>query len=152
MQNIPCIDQFSLLTHDKRKLNTLQLEKLFDGRSVEDMQSYFTAKNSFLLNEDELLVLSDKIKTKAKLTIPELSDSLQESEDGIKKILKADDKRVWLMFNNWLVVYNYNDKRPEQQLNLSEWQPHQVVLDGERLWLISKKDGLLYGLTINQAN
>lgn len=149
VHDIPCINQFSLLTHDKKQLTTVQLEKMFDGNSVDGLQSYYTNKNSFLLNEEQLIVLSDKLKTKIKIDIPDLSDSLQESEEGIKKILKADEKKVWLMYNNWLVVYNYNDKKPEQQINLSAWQPHQVVLDEQRLWIISKKNGLLYGITID---
>lgn len=151
VSGIPCIDQFSLLTHDGRQLKTEQVEKMFDGNSVSELQSYYTDKNSFLLNGEQLIILSDKLKIKTKLSIPDLSDSLQESEEGIKRILKADDKRVWLMYNNWLVVYNYSNKKIEQQTNLSAWQPHQAVLDDQRLWIISRKDGLLYGLTTDQA-
>ncbi|HEX2630821.1 MAG TPA: hypothetical protein VHM26_17520 [Chitinophagaceae bacterium] len=149
VQDIPCIDQYRLLSHDKKQVKTEQLQKLFDGNSVEELQSYFTAKNSFLLNEDQLIILSDKLKTKNKIDITDLSDSLRESEGAVKKILKADDKRVWLLYNNWFVVYNYNDKKLEKELSLSQWEPHQAVVDDQRLWIISRKDGLLYGVNIN---
>jgi hypothetical protein len=152
VSDIPCIDQFSLLTHDRKQLRSEQLDKLFSGNPVEDLQRYYTSKNTFLFNNEQLAILADKLKPKAILSIPDLSDSLQESEEGIKKILKADDKRAWLIYNNWFVIYNYSDKKIEQQINLSAWQPHQAVLDEQRLWIISRKDGLLYGLTTPADN
>lgn len=147
VSDIPCINVFSLLTHDGKQLTTGQVEGLFGGNDIDEMQHYHTAKNSFFLNNEDLVVLNDKGKTKAKLSMPSLSDSLQEAEEGIKRILKADDKKIWLLYNNWFVVLDHTKKKIEQQVDLSAWQPHQAVLDGERLWIISQKDGLLYGIT-----
>jgi hypothetical protein len=149
VQDIPCISKMAGLTHDGRELKNELVEKLFSNDSPDDLQIYLSAKNSFLYNEDQLIVLGDKLKTKASISIPELSDSLSEvSGQGVTQILKADDKRVWLLYNNWLVTINYIDKKAEQLVNLTAWQPHRAVLDEDRLWVISGKDGLLYGFTV----
>jgi hypothetical protein len=147
VSDIPCINVFSRFTHDAKQLTNARVEKLFDGNDIDEIQYYYTAKNSFLLNNEDLVILGDKAKTKARLSIPSLSDSLLESDGGIKRILKADDKKIWLLYNNWFVMLDHTNKKIEQQVDLSAWQPHHAVLDGERLWVISQKDGVLYGIT-----
>ena len=77
----------------------------------------------------------------------QVSQALSVS-DAFAKILKADDANVWVLYNNKLLVLQYKKQKLLQTIDLQSWLPHQAVLDGNRLWLISKNDGLLYGLTL----
>lgn len=149
VQDIPCIRNFVGLTHDKKEMTSVFIEKLFPQGSSEELQIYHTDKSSILLSDDQLVVLGDKLKKKVQIAIPDLSDSVFESEGSARnQILRGDDKQVWLLYNGWLLSINHSTKKVETQINLNPWSPHQVVLSGERVWVISRKDGLLYGIAI----
>lgn len=42
-----------------------------------------------------------------------------------------------------------NEEGQVRTRNLTAWQPRTVLLDGNHLWLVSQKDGLLYGVEVN---
>ena len=66
-----------------------------------------------------------------------------------KKSLNADDEKITMLYSHHFIIYHHRDKKLLKLIDLAQWEPHQAILDEGKLWLISKKDGLLYGLTIN---
>jgi hypothetical protein len=70
------------------------------------------------------------------------------ADDFNTKLLKADDEDIWLLYSNHLLQYNHKTKKLVRLTNLTAWQPASVLLDEANIWLISAKDGLLYGLSL----
>lgn len=151
----PCAKEFYVLTHDGNPING----KLAKELSLEDytIQDYATtSNNTFLINNEQLTVLGNKLKKKTTVDLLSLSDSLVEFNTGslaypnesLTKILKANDTYVWVAFYHHLLIYNHAQKKLERLINLSTWEPHQIVADNNNLWIISRKDGRLYGVSI----
>ena len=144
---LPCTRRFAFLSHDGKAIAEDWVEKEF-SLSSSDVSFYATGRFSFLAANDRLLVLGDRLKKKADIQLTGLPDSLDQAfyEEPVK-ILKVDDRAAWLLVSDWLLVYDYLDKKPVRVADLRSWQPHRVLVDGEKLWLISRSDGLLYGLS-----
>jgi hypothetical protein len=100
-----------------------------------------------ILSNRSLFVLGDKRKMKAKIDLNSLSDSIEFSNSSAEKILRVTTTTVWMFFGGYMLTYDYQRNKLIQAVDLRMWEPHQLILEGSRLWLISRKDGLLYGLT-----
>jgi outer membrane protein assembly factor BamB len=141
---LPCARKFVTLTHDQKEIPEEFLQKVF---STEYLSFYTTTQYTFIAGEGKLLILGDKLKKRTIIQFSALSGSPEIYDDAPATILQADDKTVWVLTAGRLIGYDYKNKKPVKTTDLSRWQPHQVLIDGEKLWLISEKDGLLYGLT-----
>ncbi len=75
-----------------------------------------------------------------------MADSLVERSDA--KLLKADNEHIWILYGNYRLQYDHQAKKLVRLTNLSAWQPDKILLDEENIWLVSGKDGLLYGLSL----
>lgn len=144
---LPCAKKFKALTHDGKPINEKLAEKLFLNEYSEPA-IFTTLEHTFILNDGHLTILGDKLKHKAPMLLASLSDTIEENMEGLVKILKAGKETVSILYSNQLIVYNHRNKKLVKTIDLSAWEPHQALPDGDRLWLISKKDGLLYGLLI----
>lgn len=144
---LPCIKRFAFLSHDKKEISEGFIENEF-GVYPETLGFYTTSKHTLLAGNDRLLVLGDRLKQKADVQLSSLADSLALLSDEPVKILYADETDAWLFVLDQLIIYDYQQKKLARIIDLSSWHPHQVLRDGERLWLISRTDGLLYGLTL----
>ena len=143
---LPCVKQFIALSHDGKEIREDFLQRFFSA-DAEGLSFYNTAHHTFIAGNSRLLVLGDNLKGKKAIEISSLSDSLELEDDESVSILQADESNVWMLIAGRLILYDYQNKKLVKAADLSPWEPHQVVPDGERLWLISRKDGLLYGLT-----
>jgi hypothetical protein len=145
---LPCAKQFIALLHDGKELKGKLAEELFlDNNSMPAITT--SAKHSFIMNDGHLFILGNKLKTKSSLPLTSLSDELEENSDAPAKILHADDEKITILYSHHLIVFHHRDKKLLKLIDLAQWEPHQAMLDKDKLWLISKKDGLLYGLTID---
>lgn len=145
---LPCALSFVGLSHDGKEIKGKLAEEL--GLNADNIPTIIsTTKHSFVLNEGQLVILGNKLKKKAVLPLASLSDSLEEDNDFPAKILHANDETVAILYDNHLVIYDHNDKKLLKLVDLSQWEPHQAIFDESKLWLISRKDGLLYGLNID---
>ncbi|HKZ67096.1 MAG TPA: hypothetical protein VJ111_12095 [Chitinophagaceae bacterium] len=133
--------------HDSKEIKGKLAEKLF--LSEYNMPDIFaTMQHSFILNDGRLTILGNKLKQKSSLLLASLSDTIVENMESPAKILTADEEMVSILYTNRLIVYNHHKKKLVKTIDLSDWEPHQVLPDEDMLWLISKKGGLLYGLSI----
>jgi outer membrane protein assembly factor BamB len=145
---LPCAKQFIALTHDGKEIKGKLAEELsLDIYSVPAIAT--TAKHSFLLNDGLLFILGNKLKKKSSLLLTSLSDDLEENSNAPAKILSADDEKITMLYSHHFIIYHHRDKKLLKLIDLAQWEPHQVMLNEDKLWLISRKDGLLYGITIN---
>jgi outer membrane protein assembly factor BamB len=153
----PCAKQFLALTHDGSPLTNNLVKELYLDESVVP-EVLTTSKNTFIIgnNNEQLNIYGNKVKKRATIELFNVSDTLAAfSTDSLKypdvsltKLLKADDTHVWIVYYNHLLVYNHAKKTLDQLINLAAWEPHQILMDNNNLWIISKKDGRLYGVSI----
>jgi hypothetical protein len=137
-----CIRHFSFLTHNQKPI----LGK--DDGDYMQLSVMFAAHQTVQLREDNLLFFDDKAKMKQIpiSSIVELSDTTFNDYQGIFKI---DQNIVWFFYQNQLAAYDFLNDKTIHSYDLSRWNVHQLLLDGNKAWLISKNDGQLYGLILD---
>ena len=146
VEDIPCVRTFFALSHDGREIKEKLADDIF-GKDFFDLPDIISTKNfTYILNEDKLFILANKLKNKQQLQVSTLSENLVDGD--VVKLLKADDENIWLLHGDHLLQYNHKAKKTIRLTDLTAWQPKHVLIDEENIWLISDKDGLLYGLSL----
>ncbi|MEO6542068.1 MAG: PQQ-binding-like beta-propeller repeat protein [Ferruginibacter sp.] len=146
VQDIPCVKNFTALSHDGLEIKSKLAEEILGDIFFGMPPMLTTDKFTYILYDDKLTILSGKLKIKQQVEIFSLADSLVERSDA--KLLKADNENIWMLYGNHLLQYNHKIKKLSSITNLSAWQPEKILLDEENIWLVSGKDGLLYGLSL----
>lgn len=151
VQDIPCIRKFGALTHDGLELDATFSKKTFDNdeEAITTENTLTTTQHSFMLYGDKLAIIGNKRKITKLVDLATLvEDSISENIVGLSQLLNANEETVTLVYLNQLMVYNFKQGKVEKQFDLSSWDPYQLQQDKDKLWLISRKDGLLYGLIL----
>ena len=146
VESIPCVKNFTALSHDGLEIKGKLAEDILGDIFFGMPPMLTTEKFTYILYDDKLTILSGKLKIKEQVEIFSLSDSLVERSNA--KLLKADNENIWMLYGNHLLQYNHKTKKLAKLTDLSAWQPYCVSLDAENIWLVSGKDGLLYGLSL----
>lgn len=145
---LPCIKQFAALTHDGKPI-TGKLSDNLTNKGYDSPEFYYTPNKTLVLNKGVFSVIGNNVKLRSK---KELWTLLHEEEEiytqGEPKILNGDDTLAWILYGDHLIVYNHQKQKLVKAIDLKAWEPHQALLDGNQLWVVSRKDGLLYGLTL----
>lgn len=150
VQDIPCIKIFGALTHDGLELDAAFSKKTFDNdeEAITTENTLTTTQHSFVLHDEKLAVIGNKRKLIRLVDLSTLiADSVQENLLGLSQLLSANEETVTLVYLNQLLVYNFKQAKVEKHFDLSSFDPYQLLLDKDKLWMISRKDGLLYGLS-----
>ena len=146
VEDIPCVKTFTALSHDGREIKEKLADDIF-GKDFFDLPDIISTKSfTYILNSDKLFILANKLKNKQQLQVSTLSENLVDG--NAVKLLKADDENIWLLHGDHLLQYNHKAKKTIRLTDLTAWQPKHVLIDEENIWLISDKDGLLYGLSL----
>ena len=146
VEDIPCVKIFTALSHDGLEIKGKLAASIFENSFNDQPELITTKKFTYVLSDSKLSIVSAKLKLKQQVDISSLAINLIET--GQTKLLKADDENIWLKYANHLLQYNHKTKLMVKLTDLTAWQPQQVLFDGENIWLISGKDGLLYGLIL----
>jgi hypothetical protein len=145
---LPCIKTFTALTHDGKEIRGKLAEDVVtqSGDAPDIVSAY---QQSFIFSNGLLKIVGNNLKLKSSLHLLSLAPAIDEDDRTLAKIIKAEKENLWIVYSNHLFIYNYQKKKLVKTIDLNAWQPHQVIADDSRLWVISKKDGLLYGLDLN---
>ncbi len=146
VEDVPCVNNFIALTQDGLEINGKLSEEITGEDSFGQPELLSSEKFTFILYDEKLNILSRKLKVKQQVQVSSLAEDLEGYGDT--KLLKADDEIIWILYNNHLLQYNHKIKKLVKITNLTGWQPDSVLPDDENVWLISGKDGLLYGLAL----
>ena len=146
VEDIPCVRTFAALSHDGLEIKGKLSDDIF-GKDFFDQPDIMTSKNfTYVLYGDKLSIISKKLKIRQQMEISALVPDLVDNVNS--KLLKADDESIWILHAGHLLQYNQKTKKLLRQISLTAWQPQQVLFDGDNIWLISGKDGLLYGIAL----
>jgi hypothetical protein len=133
VSEIPCVNNFYGLTHDRKEINAKLVKKIF-GHEAEDIPlPVLTNHQTFILYDGKLVILGDKLKVKNSLEIASLSDTVLIDNYETCSILKANDDEVAMLYGNHLVIYNQKNKKADRIVDLSAWEPHRALLHEDRL-------------------
>lgn len=141
-----CIRQFRWLNYKGDKLENEALE------NYETVKIKHTKDRSIAMTDDKIFFLGRKNKV---LHILNMYDIELPEEDfrynNYFELFKVENDNIWFFYQNHLVVYDYKSKKILKLTDLSQWNPHQIILENSNLWLISKDDGELYGLRLDDT-
>jgi hypothetical protein len=143
VEDIKCIRNFKYLTHNKKELSI----SYFDAQ--EALKLTYTKDRTFVLGETKLLVINNKNKLEKSVTIEEIIPTPEDEMGAYSEILKVEGTTVWLLAYNTLAVYDFKSGKTIKTFDLTKWNIHQAMLEGNNLWLISRNDGQLVGLTLD---
>lgn len=146
VEDIKCVQNFVHLTHDDRGIGKYLLEEYF-GDS-ENIKVNLYNNYTFLLGDTKLVILGNKLKTYREIDVDQIITLPETGNNDLRKILKIDDSTVWFFYKNLIVVYDYKKNKTIKTVDLTLWRAHEVVLEENNLWLISRNDGQLYGVKL----
>lgn len=149
VRDIPCIRKFFAQTHDGYPMDEKFFKKVFGGEIEVSVEKTLAApSNSFVLLGEQLAIIGKKGKLVKLLEIPTLvAEDKAESEEGLTGLITADEHTLWFVYNDQLISYDLSKLQTRKIIDLSAYEPYQVVPDGSITWLVSRKDGCLYGLS-----
>lgn len=150
VSDIRCVKVFSSLSHDNAELTAELSETIYDNENAITRSNTLRGKEkTFVLYNDILAILGNKKKILEELNLPLLvSDTVAINFAGLTQLLGCTDQTVSFLYNDQFFIYDHQKQEVIRQLDLINWEPATVLLDGSKLWLISREDGLLYGLTL----
>ena len=148
VEDIKCVQNFVHLTHDDRGISKYFLEEYFGD--YENIKRSSHNNYTFLLGYSKLMILGNKLKIQKEIDIDQIITLPETGNNDMREILKVDDSTVWFFYKNLIVVYDYKKGKTIKTVDLTLWRPHQVILENNKLWLISRNDGELVGLELEQ--
>lgn len=150
VSDIRCVEKFNALGHDNSQLTTELSERIFDNENAITRSNTLMGKEkTFILYNDILAIIGDKKKVLEELNLPLLvSDTIAINFAGLTKLLGCTDETVSFIYNDQFFIYDHKKQGVIHRTDFTNWEPATVLLDDNKAWLISRKDGLLYGLTL----
>ena len=138
------IKNYKFLTHDGKEITQefLKKNKLFHY----DYQTRTSNTNTFILTENQLLVLGNNRKTVLQLNLEKEFAADNFDPYLYTAILATTPESVWFCCQNKLIHYDYKNKKNLRKVDLTKWNPYRIVFENRTIWLISKNDGQLYAL------
>jgi len=146
-EDIKCVKNYRFLTHDKKEITESFLQKNINYTI--DLIFEYQENNTFILGNETVLILGNKKKIQSKIELAELLPDILADQNSFRKIVKIEKNTIWFFYENNMVEYDFKMNKTLKTIDFSKWNPHQVILDNDILWLISSSDGQLYGIKIN---
>ena len=130
-------------------LNQFHKDITVKNVTIEETKYHYAQNATVILKENKLKIVNEKNKVKKEIVIDKIITLLETGENEYREILKVEENTVWFVYENILGVYDFKKNKTIKAYDLSSWNPHQVVLNENKVWLISKNDGELVGLQLN---
>lgn len=136
--------KFHFLTHDQTPITKewLQKNKLTGSE-------FKTGKNlnyTFLLSEKYLTTIGNNVKVKSQINLETAVSPEEYENEALSAVVSSENEKLWFVYQNHLIHFDTKKEKVLRDVFLYHWQPHQLILDGRNIWLISKNNGQLYHL------
>lgn len=142
VEDIKCVRKFKYLTHNQKEQSGSYFE------SYENIKIKYTKDKTIVLGENKMLIINSNNKIEREIKLQEILKLAENQVSNYKEILKVEETTVWFFSYNILTVYDFENNKTLQTFDLNQWHPHQAILDGNNLWLISRDDGELVGVKL----
>lgn len=136
------VKNYKFLTHDGKEIT----QDFLNNSKIpySDYKTKTNEQNTFILTDDQLLVLGNNKKKVLQLDLIIEFPTDDFVYDAHYAILTTTSEGIWFCYQNQLVHYDFKNNKCLRKVALSKWNPHQIVLENRTIWLISKNDGQLY--------
>ncbi len=131
-------------------LNQFHKDVAVKNVTIEETKYHYAKNATVILNGNKLKIINEKNKVKKEIVIDKIITLLETDVNDYSEILKVEENTVWFMYENILGVYDFKKNKTIKAYDLSSWNPHQVILDGNNVWLISRNDGELVALELEK--
>lgn len=138
------VKNYKFLTHDNKEIDQDFLKK--NKLNNAEYQIRTTEANTFLWSENQLLILGNNKKKILQLDLEKILSVTNFDSSAYNTILEINPQSVWFCYQSYLIHYDFRNKKILREVDLTQWNPHQIVLEDKTIWLISKNDGQLYAL------
>ncbi len=129
-------------------LNEYHKDVFVKNVKIEETKYHYAKNVTIILKENIIKVVNEKNKVKKEIDIDEIITLLETDVNNYATILKVEENTIWFLYENILAIYDFDKKNVLKTYDLNNWNPHQVILEENYLWLISKNDGELVGLEL----
>ena len=146
VEDIKCVQNFVHLTHDDRGISNYFLQEHFEDYENLKVSSFLNY--TFFLGYSKLMILGNKLKIQKEIDIDQIITLPETGNNDLREILKIDGNTIWFFYKNLVVLYDYRKGATLKTFDVTQWRPHQVILENKKLWLISKNDGQMVGLEL----
>jgi len=131
-------------------LNQCNKDLMLKKVSIQNAKYFYTNEMTAVLKDDKIKIINNKNVVSNTIDIRKILKLCKPTINDYSEILKVEESTIWVFYDNALVVYDFKLNKTIKSYDLSFWNAHQVVLDGNNLWLISKTSGELIGLKLNK--
>ncbi len=138
------VKKYKFLTHDGKEVTQDFLKKY--KIASDEYQVKTNETHTFILAENQFLILGNDKKKVVLLDMATAFSIENGTYESYNAILRTAAESVWLCYQNYLLHYDFVNKKLLRKLDLNRWSPHQLLIENKRIWMISKNDGQLYGL------
>ncbi|TDP00719.1 hypothetical protein [Flavobacterium sp. 245] len=138
------IKNYKFLTHDGKEITHDFLKK--NRLSNSDYKTKTSDTHTFILAEQQLLVLGKNKKKVLQLDLEKEFPTENFDQDAYGSILVIHPESIWFSYQNFLIHYDFINKKRLRKVDLTKWNPHQLLVENRTIWLISKNDAQLYTL------
>lgn len=142
VEAIKCIRKFRYLTKNEKVLS----DKYFDIDEV--LKLKYTEDKTIVLGENKMLIINKKNKIEKEVLLEQILNLTENKMSNYSEILKADESTVWFFAHDLLTVYDFESDKVLKTYDLTQWNAHQAILEGNNLWFISRNDGQLVGVQL----
>lgn len=142
----PFEEQFCNIRYDL--LNQYHKDIAVKNVTIAETKYHYAKNATIILEENKLKIVNQKNKVKKEIVLDKIITLLETGVNNYKEILKVEENTVWFIYENILGVYDFKRNKTIKAFDLSSWNAHKVILDGNTVWLISRNDGELIGLKI----
>lgn len=146
VEDIKCVQNYVHLTHNNEGISQYFLQEYFGDYENLKVSSY--NNYTFILGYSKLMILGNKLEIYKEINVDQIITLPKTGNNDLRKILKIDDSSIWFFYKNLIVVYDYKKDKTVKTVDLTQWRAHEVILENNNLWLISRKDGQLVGLEL----
>lgn len=143
VEDIQCVRNFKHLTHNQKELSGSYFNE------SENLIIKYTKDKTIVLGENKMLIIDNRNKIEKEIKLEEIIPITEKQVSNYTSILKVEDNTVWFFYQNILAVYDFKNGQLIKTYDLSQWNVHQAILDENNFWLISRKDGQLVGVELN---
>ncbi|TDO99100.1 PQQ-binding-like beta-propeller repeat protein [Flavobacterium sp. 245] len=138
------VRKYKFLTHDGSEITRDFLKK--NKLSNAEYKIKTSTSNTFLLSENKLLILGNNKKKILELDLETIVPSTDSYPDAYSEILQTNAENIWFYYQNHLVNYDFKNKKIARKVDLTKWNPQQIILEERTIWLLSNEDGQMYTL------
>lgn len=140
-----CTKNFRYLSHNQKEIKA---HSLSDEWRNYDVKVNYSKNMTFILEADKILLIGNNGKVKKEIGYDKIIEVPETGTSEYKEILRIKNDTLWLLYENHLAAYDFKKNKTVKTYDLTAWNPHQAVLEDSKIWIISKNDGQLIGLNL----